>query len=297
VYLSQNGIQPVSLGVDWACRLGALRYLHFDGRPLVHVSPTEWVMDPQVIRQMAADRRYVEIPPPDPNVLSFQFAPDSFPGRLFDVWQPNPDPAAQRRLLKRIRGKNEAWLSLRDVNLARRFVAELVQQDGMVVTRELVTSVDRLLLVRRDPAAPPAHRSGFHPGSPNFPLFTGLVAGLLCCALILIGNLTPHEWLFYLGAVLLLPTIAAGALWNYLVPRSTRAGWLANRFAAGDPAVQVNSIAYGLDPELVAQMAAGFGYFHTSWIRHKYEWQSEIVFVRGTLTNGRSSDPGAIGRP
>ncbi|MFD5248959.1 hypothetical protein ACFWIW_30750 [Amycolatopsis sp. NPDC058340] len=297
MYLSQQGIQPVSLGVEWACRLGSLRYLHFDGRPVVHVSPSIWAMDPQVIRQMAADRRYVEIPPSDPNLLSFQYAPDSFPGRLYDHWQPKPDPAGQRALLRRIRGENEAWLSLRHVKLARRYVAELAHQNGMVITRELATSADRLLLLRRDPAAPPRHRSGFYPGSSQFPLFTGVLAALLCGVLMLVGKLTPHEWLFYLGVALLLPGIVAAALWIYLVPRSTRVGWLANRFTAGDPAVHVNTIVSGLDPELAAQMAAGFGYFYTAWRRGKYEWQNEIVFVRGTRVNERSSDSGTVERP
>lgn len=66
MYLSPEGIQPVEFGAEWACLLGSLRYRQFDGRPVVHVSPAIWGVDPATIRQAAHDRRYVEIPPAGP---------------------------------------------------------------------------------------------------------------------------------------------------------------------------------------------------------------------------------------
>lgn len=301
MYLSPEGIQPVEFGAEWACLLGSLRYRQFDGRSVVHVSPAIWGMDPVTIRQAAYDRRYVEVPPAGPGVLSFQFAPDSFPGRLFDHPSPSPSPSRAQWLMKKVRGKDRVWISLQDAKLSRRQVAELASQAQMTVTAEFADSTDRILLLTHA-SNPPRTTSGLRIGSPGFLTATVVTATILAAVGCAAGVMTERPWLLLSSVIIGLPLVLASVLWTRAAPKSRRVSWLADRFD-GSPSLLIGTDAYGVSLELVAQIAAHFDYYYTAWVRLNNGRLQGMAFVRrnipahrGTDTDGRTSDTGDAGR-
>lgn len=296
-YLSADGIQPVEFGLDWAFRLGTLRYQRFDGRPVVHVSPVEWNLDPRIIRQAAYDRFYVEIPPPDPDVLSFQFAPQAFPGTPFyDYPSSSPDPSRAQRLMKKIKGADQVWISLRDAKLSRRQVAEFAEQGRMGVLAEFTDSSDRLMWLGRTPNPRPRKQAVFRPFSSGFSTTIAVTTMALMIAAATVGAYTDHTWLIFVVLVVGLPLMVFSVRWMSVVPRSVRAGWLAARFT-GSRSVRVHPDVFGFTSELIAQVAASRGYYYTAWDRKPNGQPTEMVFVRadagpsgGTGTNARTSD-------
>ncbi|MBE1576508.1 hypothetical protein ACFORH_05725 [Amycolatopsis roodepoortensis] len=301
MYLSPEGIQPVEFGAEWACLLGSLRYRQFDGRPVVHVSPAIWGVDPATIRQAAHDRRYVEIPPAGPDVLSFQFAPDSFPGRLFDYPAPSPAPSRGQWLMKKIRGKDRVWISLQDAKLSRRHVVELAGQAQMSVMAEFADSTDRVLLLTRG-SNPPRTTTGLRIGSPGFLTATVVTVMILTAIGCGIGAMTERPWLLLSSVIVGLPLVLASVLWTRAAPKSRRVSWLADRFD-GSPSLLIGTDAYGVSLELVAQIAAFFDYYYTAWVRQSNGRLQGMAFVkrnipvhRGTDTHGRTSDTGEAGR-
>lgn len=306
MYLSPDGIQPVEFGVDWACRLGTVRYLRFTGLPVVHVSPVEWQLDPQTIRQAAHDRRYVEIPPPDPSVLSFQYAPTAFPGTPFQGYpSPGPAPSQARRLAKKISGRDRMWISLRDFKLSREHVAEIASRARMTVVAEVADTSDRIMLLAPPGSPPPGSevaKPRFRPGSAGFftaGIVTTMALAIAGCA---VSALTEHIWLTILSAVLGLPLLLLSVYWMRMAPKSVRAGWLASRFN-GSRSVQFHPDVFGFTSDLAAQIAASHGYFYTAWARKPNGHPVEMVFVRGagkstegTSTTDRTSENGDVRR-
>ncbi|WP_340686590.1 hypothetical protein LCL61_10060 [Amycolatopsis coloradensis] len=301
MYLSPEGIQPVEFGAEWACLLGSLRYRQFDERSVVHVSPAIWGMDPATIRQAAYDRRYVEVPPAGPDVLSFQFAPDSFPGRLFDYPAPSPAPSRGQWLMKKIRGKDRVWISLQDAKLSRRHAVELAGQAQMTVMAEFADSGDRILLLSRA-SNPPRTTTGLRIGSPGCLTATVVTVMILAAVGCAAGAMTERPWLLLLSVGVGFPLILASFLWTRAAPRSHRVAWLADRFN-GSPSLLIAPGVYGVSPELVAQIAAYFDYYYTAWVRQNNGRLQGMAFVRrnisahrGTETDGRTSDTGDTGR-
>lgn len=307
MYLSQHGIQPVSMGAEWACRLGSLRYLQFDGRPIVHVSPAEWMLDPQVIRQMAHDRRYVEIPPPDPGVLSFRFTPDGFPVRLYDNPPLTPANSRQRWLAKKLAADDQVWISLRHARLSRDQVIDVAYRNRMGVVAEFADPGDRVLLLGGTPGQRPKPLPrtvlGVQLGSTGC-LTIGILAGLAVSGVgALAGWLTGTDWLLILSVLAAIPLVSAGLLWMHAVPRSSRIAWLTGEFD-GSPGIKFHPGTYGLSAELAAQISAAFGYFFTAWLRKPNGQFEAMTFARathpgpkGTNPDGRTSDTGGPGRP
>ncbi|MFJ4102106.1 hypothetical protein [Amycolatopsis japonica] len=296
-YLSADGIQPVEFGLDWAVRLGTLRYRRFDGQPVVHVSPAEWNLDPRIIRQAAYDRFYVEIPPPGPNVLSFQFAPQSFPGTPFyDHPSSTPDPSRAQWLMKKINGADQVWISLREAKLSRRQVAEFADQGRMGVIAEFTDSTDRLMHLGRTPNPGPGKRRVFRPYSSGFSTAIAVATMALMIAVATVGAYTDHIWLIFVVLLVGLPLMVFSVRWMSVAPRSVRAGWLATRFD-GSRSVHLHPDVFGFTSELVAQVAASRGYYYTAWDRKPNGQPTEMVFVQadagtsgGTGTNDRTSD-------
>ncbi|RSN23775.1 hypothetical protein DL990_35825 [Amycolatopsis sp. WAC 01416] len=296
-YLSADGIQPVEFGLDWAFRLGTLRYQRFDGQPVVHVSPVEWDLDPRIIRQAAYDRFYVEIPPPDPSLLSFQFAPQAFPGTPFyDYPSSTPAPSSAQWLMKKINGADQVWISLRDAKLSRRQVAEFADQGRMGVIAEFADSSDRLMHLGRTPNPQPGKRQGFRPYTSGFSTALAVTTMALMIAAGTVGAYTDHTWLIFVVLIIGLPLMVFSVRWMSLVPRSVRARWLAAGFD-GSRSVRVHPDVFGFTSELVAQIAASRDYFYTAWDRKPNGQPTEMVFVRadagtsgGTGMKDRTSD-------
>ncbi|MFK0247460.1 hypothetical protein ACIQUM_22430 [Amycolatopsis azurea] len=295
--MSADGIQPVEFGLDWAFRLGTLRYRRFDGQPVVHVSPVEWQLDPRIIRQAAHDRFYVEIPPPDPGVLSFQFAPHAFPGTPFyDYPSSAPAPSRAQWLMKKIKGADQVWISLQEAKLSRQHVAEFANQGRLGVIREFTDSSDRLMLLSRTANPPPLKLRGFRPGTAKFSTAAILTTMALVIGAGVIGAYTDRVWLPIVSLIIGFPLIVFSIRWMRVVPRSTRAHWLAARFD-GSRSVQIHPDVFGFTSDLVAQIAAHYGYFYTAWAKKPNGQPIEMVFVRadagtsdGTSTNDRTSD-------
>ncbi|MEA5358947.1 hypothetical protein VA596_05325 [Amycolatopsis sp., V23-08] len=192
------------------------------------------------------------------------------PGLVFGTPAPALPPAAEpvveapgreRWLRNHLDGRDELWLSVRHAKLPPARIAEIAGGEGLLPAGECADPTDRLLLLRRDPAAPP-RASGFRM---SFAGFLAPVAWLVLCAggsgvtAAVTGDTRP----FTIGFALVVAGVWPMAWVLRVFPRSTRVGWLANEFTGKD-SVTFFSEPFGVSSELVRQVAASRGYVFSS---------------------------------
>ncbi|MFE6612728.1 hypothetical protein [Amycolatopsis sp. NPDC057786] len=203
--------------------------------------------------------------------------------------------------MKKIRGKDQVWISLQDAKLSRRHVVELAGQAQMTVMAEFADSSDRILLLTRA-SNPPRTTTGLRIGSPGFLTATVVIVMILTAVGCAAGAMTERPWLLLVSVVVGFPLIVGSFLWMRAAPRSRRVTWLADRFD-GSPSLLIAPAFHGVSPELVAQMAAFFDYYYTAWVRQNNGRLQGMAFVRrnipahrGTDTDGRTSNTGDAGQ-
>ncbi|MEU0788855.1 hypothetical protein ABZ342_02235 [Amycolatopsis sp. NPDC005961] len=274
----------------WLLRQGELKFGVFSGAPVVEVSPERWGLDPAVVRQVAAARRYRETPPGQAGCLRFAFAPGSFPPH-FDRG-PGTD-ASRRRLGKLLTGQEQFWVSLRRTRLSRADVGEVAAAAGMAVVAEAADPTDRLLLLRR--AGLPEEELRPRAGrrlTRHFAWFgvTALFAAAMVAAVVW-GQLT--RWA--LGPLLLISGAALVLL----------AGTVAMRVVAGrSPRLELDAQFDGrpraavphpvsLSTDLLAEVAAWYGYFYGGPVTTgRTETSHLFVKCRTGLVFGTPARPG-----
>jgi hypothetical protein len=209
----------------WALRINRLRYEVFLGRRYAHVSPTAWYLHPEDVRRVAADTRYVEIPPMFNGCLSFRYAPQLFPG-LYDHYGVEPPEGRKRWLTNQLSSGDDVWISVQHAKFSRDHIAAIAAELGKGVALELADRTDRLLLLSNRPA------------EPRLPVKTGLWLSYSAWRMPMLLLLPIIAWLgwFFVAAVGYFPIAAAVLLVLGMLglvrafPRSTRVAWLAREF-------------------------------------------------------------------
>jgi len=238
----------------------------FDGSPQV-VVPSPPSLSHELIGEVASRYGYFYAGPyrSGRNDLSSLFV-KCRPGLVFGTPAPALPPAAapmieapgrEQWLRNHLDGRDELWLSVRHATLPPSRIAEIAGSEGLVPAGEFADATDRILVLRRDPAAPPK-AAAFRK---SFVGFLAPVAWVALCVggggltLALTGD--THVFTTSFGAALLGVLPMAWVL--RIFPRSTRVGWLADEFTGKD-SVTFFSEPFGVSPELVRQIAASRGY-------------------------------------
>jgi hypothetical protein len=183
--------------------------------------------------------------PTQPRQVGFQ-APAEVPGR--EQW-----------LRNHLDGRDELWVSVRHAKLPPARIAEIAGGEGLVPAGEFTDATDRIVLLRRDPTAPP-------PGGRRFRMsFIGFLAPAAWLVLCVGGSglttaLTGDARTMGLGVGLAVLGLLPMAWVLRIFPRSTRIGWLAQEFN-GKAGVTFFSGQFGVSAELIGQIAASRGYF------------------------------------
>ncbi|WP_410669727.1 hypothetical protein [Amycolatopsis sp. cmx-4-68] len=174
---------------------------------------------------------------------------------------PAESPGREQWLRNHLDGRDELWVSVRHAKLPPARIAEIAGSEGLVPAAEFADPTDRIVLLRRPSAPPPAAGRKFRMS------FAGFIAPAVWVLLCFGGSgvtaaVTGDERLLALGfglTVLGVPPL----LWVLRVfPRSTRVGWLAKEFT-GKNSVAFFSGQFDVSGELVRQIAAFHGYhFH-----------------------------------
>jgi len=247
----------------WLLRQGELRFGLFSGAPVVEVSPEQWALDPAVIRQAAATRRYREIPPGQDGLLRFEFVPQFSPPP-FDHPCPGT-PARVRRLTRLVSGQDQVWTSLRRLGVSRADVARVAEAEGLHVVHEVADPADRLLLLRR-PSLPGElislpYRGPWYRRIDVALLQTGVIltafAGIM--AAVLWSSFDRWGWgPFFLVVASSLGLLAGLVLIKLVGARTARITWLDEPFD-GRPTTPVPLA--GISTELRGDVAAAYGYF------------------------------------
>lgn len=247
----------------WLLRQGELHYRLFSGAPVVEVSPEQWALDPAVVRQAAAARRYREIPPDQHGFLRFEFVPQLYPPP-YD--HPGPGaPARLRRLSRLVSGQDQVWVSLRRLGVSRVDVARVAEAEGLDVVHEVADPTDRLLLLRR-PGLPGEltslpYRGPWYRRIELAQLQAGLVlaafAGIM--AAVLWSSFGRWGW----GPLLLVVACSVGLIIGLVTvrlvaARTARITWLDEPFD-GRPTAAV--LLAGISTELRGEVASAYGYF------------------------------------
>lgn len=248
---------------DWLARATRLRSQVFVGTPYVHVSPSEWQIDPDSLRGIARGNGYLEIPPMFQGCLSFQFAPQQFPpGPLFDG-PDRPDKNRERWLLNHLSGSDHVWISLKHANLSARRVAEIAGTEGLRVAADFADRSDRILLLSRKPPPrlplPPPTGLWFRYSWLNY-LAPVVVFVLFGISGVVVG--LPVDFESPLAGLLFLAAFAGAvpaAFTTSLFPRTARVGWLAREFN-GSPLVEFPLRAYQVSMDLATKIAWYHGY-------------------------------------
>ncbi|MFD9962016.1 hypothetical protein [Amycolatopsis sp. NPDC058986] len=246
----------------WLLRVGELRYRFFTGRPIVYVFPEQWGVDAGTIRQIAYERRYVEIEPEQPGSLRFQYAPQSV-ARVspYDNYEPQPDASRGRQLLNHLSGEDTVWISVRQARMSRQHVVDVARSEGMHVAADVADETDRILLLKRDrPSGRVTWEARFLRwmvrGYVRY-VGIGLIAAMTGTIWIL-SRFTGDSILWFLFVPLLAVVLGGAALTVF--PRSSRVSWLAAKFD-GSPSVQLFQSSYRLSHDLICEIAALHGYF------------------------------------
>ncbi|WP_329054733.1 hypothetical protein OG738_15880 [Amycolatopsis sp. NBC_01488] len=175
---------------------------------------------------------------------------------------PAESPGREQWLRTHLDGRDELWVSVRHAKLPPDRIAAIAGPEGLVPVAEFADPSDRIVLLRRPTAPPPA------PGRKFRMSFVGFLAPAAWVVLCFGGGcltavLTGENRLFGIAfglTVLGVPPL----LWVLRVfPRSTRVGWLAREFTGKD-GVTFFSGQFDVSPGLVRQIAGYHGYFFGS---------------------------------
>ncbi|MFG1638947.1 hypothetical protein ACGFMK_01535 [Amycolatopsis sp. NPDC049252] len=167
-------------------------------------------------------------------------------------------PGREQWLRDHLHRRDELWLSVRHAKLPPSRITEIAGREGLFPAGEFADSTDRLLLLRREPAAP------LPPGRRFRMSFVGFLAPAAWVLLCVGGSgvteaITGDTRLFAIGFPLAVAGIVPLAWVLRIFPRSTRVAWLAKEFT-GRAGVTFFSGPFGVSPELVRQIAASRGY-------------------------------------
>lgn len=241
-------------------RIGELRFRAFTGAPVVEISPEQWGLGPDDVRQAALSRRYRETPPDRAGFLRFEFAPGFFPPH-FDRG-PGTD-ADRRRLAKLLAGQPQFWASSRRLRLSRADIGAVAAAAGMTVAAEVADSTDRLLLLRGTGLPAEELRPRTIGRRPSLGQVQTLVA-VACVAGIGVGMyfaaMAGNKW--PLLFIVLSFAVMAGVvgLIRGIAGRSPRMPWLDAQFNGGHQVVVAPPPS--VSTELLGEVASLYGYFY-----------------------------------